>query len=470
MRAALPRPTRWGGCRARRRLGTLLLLLAGCAPEAPAPPPDLDVVLIVVDTLRADHVGAFGHARPTSPAIDALAARGVRCERARAQSSWTGPSMVSLMLSRHVAADFVRMPDQPTLAERLRAAGYRTAAFQDNILLAPGTGFDRGFDVYEVEAGPAKILPVLDSDDPRPLFAYFHFVDPHTPYAPLPAYDRFAAPALPADQREAFARHLRTEQPALSEPEIKAAIDLAWARMGTDIARYEGDVLQGDQRVAYVLNTLKASGRLARTLVVLTADHGECLWQHAEARAALAPASGAELVTAFKQGHNSLVYDELIRVPLVLAGAGLPAGVVLDELVENVDIVPTILAAAGLPLPPDLDGRNLLPAIQSAVAGQSVVLRELAFSNTSLFTAVTSRAGLKLIAPWDPQGPDPAQLFDLNIDPREMRPLSADDPRAGPLWEALKRFRADGLRPAPGEDTIDETVRARLEQLGYLGR
>jgi arylsulfatase A-like enzyme len=428
------------------------------------------VVLIVVDTLRADHLGCYGHARPTSPTIDALASRGVRFTRATAQSSWTAPSMVSLMLSQHLAADFVRMPSGRTLAERLSAAGWRTAAFVDNILLAPGTGFERGFDVYEMEPGPLLIRPQFETDDARPLFAYFHFVDPHDPYAPFPEFDVFPPGPVPERMRQDFTAHLREIAPELDAHALDQAVEAAALHVARERARYEGDVLQADRRVQFVLKLLEQTGRIGRTLVILTADHGECLWDHREAPSTLDDAGRADLLKAFKRTHNSVLYEELVRVPMLLAGPGLPPGLVVDAPVENTDLVPTVLEFLGMPRDKALDGRSLLPLVAATGDGSRDGGRPLRFTNTSLYTAVLDDEGWKLVEPWSADGPDRPALYDLRSDPLERSPLAVDGARARALREALQAWRRAARRPAAGEDVIDDMVRQRLEQLGYLGR
>lgn len=449
-----------------------LALVLGCAPESPAPRPDRDVVLIVIDTLRADHLGCYGHDRPTSPVIDGLAAGGVRCASVTAQSSWTAPSMVSLMTSRELAADFKRMPDVPTLAERLAAAGYRCVGFQDNILLAPGTGFDRGFELYEVEAGPAVIGPALarDDDDPRPLFAYFHFVDPHDPYAPLPQFDRFEPRPEDAEERWRLEQRLAEAAPDLDAATRAAEVDRALEYMRSERALYEGDVLQTDKRVEFVLQTLNAAGRRHRALVILAADHGECLWQQPEATSQVRDHRQQDLLALMKGTHNSVLYESLTGTPLILAGPDLPAGTVLEQPVTNMDIVPTVLDWLGLPADEDLAGESLLGPIAAAAAGVASAPDQAAprFANTSLFTSVV-QGDLKLILPWDRDGPDATLLFDLAADPREQSPLALDHPAVPGLVAAIEAYRRRALLPAAGEDEVDDTIAERMRQLGYLG-
>jgi arylsulfatase A-like enzyme len=455
------------------RLAASLLCigLAACAPEPVEPLPDRDVVLIVIDTLRADRLGCYGHDRDTSPTLDALAASGVRCADVTAQSSWTAPSMVSLMLSRQLGADFVRMPELPTLAERLADLGYRCVAFQDNMLLAPGTGFDRGFESYEVEAGPNQIMPALARDDPRPLFAYFHFVDPHDPYAPLPKFDRFEPRELDDRERARLADRLEQAAPELDETARAAELARAQAVMREERALYEGDVLQTDERVNFALSALLAQGRRNRALVIVAADHGECLYEQPEAPSLVDDGRRDDLLHLMKRTHNSVLYQSLVGTPLIISGPDIPAGVVLERPVSNLDVVPTILDWLGLPLDDAFDGRSLLPAMAAAALGTEPpdVGHGLRFANTSVYTSVTDADGLKLMLPWTPDGPDEPLLFDLAADPHERAPLPLDDDRAARLVAAVEDYRRTALMPSGDEGVVDDAILERFHQLGYVG-
>ncbi|MCB9899544.1 MAG: sulfatase [Planctomycetes bacterium] len=451
----------------------LALLCVGCggdATDAPSARAPHDVVLIVIDTLRADRLGCYGYDRATSPALDGLAASGVRFAHCTSQSSWTAPSMVSLMQSRHLAADFVRMPAGETLAERLASAGFRCVAFQDNILLAPGTGFDRGFARYEMEAGPKKIEPALarDAADPRPLFAYFHFVDPHDPYDPLPRFDVFEPREVDDAQRARLGTALRQARPDLTDDSVAARVLAAARAMNAARARYDGDVLQADGRVRYVLDALASAGR-DDAYVIVAADHGECLWDQREAVSQLPDDARDDLLRVFKQTHNTVLYGALVHTPLLLAGPGLPRGLVVDAPVQNVDIVPTLLDLLGLPGADACDGTSLLPALRAAADGARPPAPRPAWSNTKLFTAVAAPDGKKLVLPWDAAGPDAPQLFDLAADPDERTPLTLAGEDYERLRQAIDAHRRAALAPSAGEDVLDKQVAERMRQLGYLG-
>lgn len=445
----------------------------GCGRRAEPPSPTGDdVLLFVVDTLRADHLGCYGSARATSPHLDALAARGVRVADATAQSSWTAPSMASLMLSRNVAADFVRMPvDGVTLAERLKAAGYQTIGFQFNVLLEQGSGFERGFDLYLVEPGAEQIRQVLHrTANSGPRFLYFHVVDPHDPYQPLPEFDRFAPEPLAPARLDAFRAYLRELDPHRPAAEIEAQVAASAAEMATQIARYDGEVLQADAVLGTILSVMERQGRLERTLVVVAADHGETLWQHREALGALAGERPADLKQAFKMTHNSLLYQALVHVPLVFAGPRVPPSLVHQGLVANIDIVPTVLELLGLPAASQVDGRSLAPDFEQLRRGERPAGRELVYANTSLFTMARSATGDKVIVPHRASGPDRTLRFQLTTDPHEADALPTDSSGVSRMLGRVETFRREALQAAAGEDVIDADVAARMRELGYLHR
>ena len=433
---------------------------------------DLDVVLIVVDTLRADHVHCYGYGRETTPAIDALAAQGTRFADCTAQASWTVPSMVSLLTSRRTVSDFVRLPAARTLADVLHDAGYVTLGFQDNLLLAPGAGFERGFDVYEMEVGSERCEELLASTAGRPLFLYCHFVDPHAPYAPLPEFDVFGRDGGLqhfSDSARRFSAYLQAQPGADDARDLDTTMDAA-SEVQEQVALYDGDVLQADQRVQYVLDLLARHGRRDRALVIVASDHGECLWEQPEAEAALADDARADPLRRFKAGHNTLLAQSLVHVPLVMSGPDLPRGVVVDGPVENVDIVPTILDVLGLPAPEPRDGQSLMDLVQAAAEGGQAPGKDVVFSNSSLFTMARQRDGKKLVLPWDAGGPDPAQFLDLALDPREQAPWP---PSGGVSSTRLERLiaemRASALKGTEADTALDDEPRARLQAMGYAG-
>jgi arylsulfatase A-like enzyme/tetratricopeptide (TPR) repeat protein len=404
------------------------LLAAGCARahrEA-----GLSVLLITVDTLRADALGAYGRPQAETPFMDRLAAGGVRFAEARAQNVVTLPSHANILSGlypvRHGVRDNAgfRFPgDQETLATRLKNRGYRTGAFVSAFPLDSRFGLDRGFDVYDdrfgggdapnafvMEERPgtetvAIARQWIEAQGQGPFFAWVHLYEPHFPYAPPePFRSRFAA-----------------------DP-------------------YHGEVAAADAILGPLLKPILDAGAAGRTLVVVTSDHGESLGEHGE------------------MTHGIFAYDATLRVPLIVYAPRLFGARVVTQAVRHVDLVPTILDALALDVPTDVAGQSLL----GLAAGRSAPVRETYFEALSsaknrgwapLYGLV--QGGRKLI-----DLPIP-ELYDIARDPGEMNNLAARDPQG---LEAL-RSRLAGLRtndPGWGEAREDAAVRERLRSLGYV--
>jgi len=348
---------------------SLPLLLLACHSEPPPPPPPPDVVLVVVDTLRADHLSLYGHARPTSPTLDALAPEAMVFERALAHAGWTLPSMASILTGRmpsehHATRDpedvlrFNRLDEQlPTLASLLSERGYRTAAWVNNTYMAPEFALDKGFEVYDYEGSGAwdgrsaqetvqAASRWLASSD-QPAFAFVHIMEPHYPYLP------------PAHLQRRFTGAEEPPVDLLFFSPAELATQARWTKRFTPEQRawieklYDEEVLAADEAIGELVAGLKARDRWDHTVLAVTADHGEELWDHG----------------AFEHGHA--LYGELIRVPLLLRVPGLP-GIRESRLVQHADLFQTLLALAGVPAPPEAHGDDLraLPAGPRAVLSE----------------------------------------------------------------------------------------------------
>lgn len=445
--------------------------VTGCSdePDAPRTPSGLDVVLIVIDTLRADRLGCYGYDQPTSPTIDALANAGARVADCWSQSSWTGPSMVSMMTGRRVARDFVKMADIATLAERLKRAGYSTLGCQWNGLLNVGHGFERGFDRYLFKPRAPDIGKALTEMRDGPRFVYIHLTDPHDPYDPGPPFDRFPTRPPRADRIAEIERFLAEQQPNLSPEQVRTTAlghERAMARMS---ALYDGEVARADSTVHNLLGVLERLGRRDKSIVVIAADHGESLFDHREAPSALTGDEKSDPMKVWKMGHAALLSESLLRVPLIVQGPGVPAGVVLNGPQENVDILPTVLELVGLPPAESIDGESLVPKFAAAARGETPIGKDLVFANTAILTAARSRSGWKLVLPWPSATLERPTLFDLRNDPREAAPLPVEGDIAQKLGRAITLFRESALVPGRSEDVVDDEVLARMRELGYVG-
>ncbi|MEW6269088.1 MAG: sulfatase [Thermodesulfobacteriota bacterium] len=440
----------------RRRLGlcaalaVVVAFLGGWRQCEPASPPN--VVLISIDTLRPDHLGAYGYARPTSPNIDALAARGVVFENAFSPSSWTLPAHATLLSGvspyRHGAvtsATRIR-DDVPLLAETLAARGYHTAAFVNAPFVSQGYGFARGFARFEqrftekrahVAARQRAILEAVAELEP-PFFLFVHYMDVHTPYRPPKAFNRFAADrrggtvlkGVGAGGFLELQRAVRDGKVAISNADRDRLVDL-----------YDGEILAVDAKIGELVRALE---REPDTVIVLTSDHGEEFLEH----------SGV--------GHAETLYDEVLRVPLIVTGPGIAPGRA-KTFASLADVVPTFLDWLGGPVPAGLDGRSLVGALRrSPVPDDDVVLalHTSSHDGRAALRGVRS-AGHKLIQD-DASGR--AELYDVARDPGErtnLLPGAADDR----LAQILARLSAPSTVPAPRPN--EETVES-LKALGYL--
>jgi len=367
-----------------------------------------NVVLITIDTLRADHVGAYGASAGSTPALDALAAEGLRFENAISPVPLTRPAHASLLTGLLPPEHGVRdnLPAKldssiPTLATRLKADGYHTAAFVGSFLLGRGSGFEAGFDVIgdgsaegvndsigpraERRAGEVaeEALQFLASASP-PFFLWVHLYDPHAPYDPPDGY----------------------------------------AGKG-----YRGEIAYADSQVGRIVDALRARGLLDSTLVVATADHGEGLGDHGE------------------DEHGALVYEESLRVPLILRGPGIARGRVEREPVSLVDVAPFILEGGKGAL-----GRPFRPIYFESYYGS------LHFGWAPL--RGVREGPMKLI--FAPR----AELYDLDSDPRERRDLAQEKRDvARRLYSELQNV----AEKTPAAGPLDSADLERLASLGYVG-
>ncbi len=442
------------------------------APPAGAP----NVVLIMVDTLRADHLSCYGSTTVKTPHIDALAADGLRWTNAFAQASWTRPSVATILTglypSSHGAVHKAdRLPDRvDTLAEVLGRAGYHTVGFADNANVSQAFNFQQGFDEYHYLAPdfffaasepaaqlalysglrlvrerflahyvdvhhyyqPAEVVTAevrrwLDRGArDEPFFLFAHYMDPHDPYFAHPfngeGYARVAHPNPP---------------PALAERLHHL---------------YEGEVAYLDEHLGVLFDDLKRRGLYDRTLVVLTADHGEEFREHGG------------------WWHGTTLYDEQIHVPLIVKPAGAHALAQLrDELATSLDIAPTIVAAAHAKPPAAMQG-HVLP-----LDGGAAPARESTFAEEDLegnvLQAVRTRAWKLVTAnPGNPRGLAPEELYDLPRDPGEQRNVIASTPaEADAMRAALGRSVLEAREHGGASEQIgmDPATKARLKALGY---
>lgn len=418
-----------------------------------------NVLVVLIDALRRDHLGAYGYALPTSPAIDAFAAESVVFDRGYSHSSWTKPSVATLFTSLY--------PDQhglgrvgfeddtgfqtdvlpkriTTLAERFRKAGYRTGSIGTNVHIQRKTGFAQGFDhfhfkrlvsAYQVN----KLLRqwVTSGDAEQPFFAYAHYMDVHFPYQRKLEGEtgRFGS--------------TRTRPPAPSHwTQVAAWAEkhLTPANVAALAARYDQEIAYTDGAFGELMDWLRASGLLDDTIVVLVADHGEGFAEHGELQHGYAP------------------YEEVTAIPFMIR---LPAVYALEpgrrqDIVGLVDVLPTLLDLVGLEVPDDAQGRSLEPLLlgerlrERPIYLEGPGVRGLRGSTHTLFA---TEAGDR-------------ECFDNQADPMEQSPLAEPVPEiCDRLASALTRMVEQFSEVAQGEGetvTFDESEIEELRALGYL--
>ncbi len=454
--------------RGRRTVAALVLAgvgIAGASRSLPAAGRDVlgpapqSLVLVVVDTLRADHLGCYGYARPTSPFLDRLAAGGVEFLHAYAQASWTKPATASLLTglypTEHGASELGRLrPEVETLASVLRRRGYRTMGVVANGFLSKTFGFDRGFDDYvELWTGQGKGNADPSWEDAlatvsgwpherftEPFFLFVFLIDPHTPYAPKPPYrDLFLTdPARVAVGLGSVGTVAGLEKAG------KAA--LAPASLGDLIALYDAEIRYTDDGLRAFVDLLERRGVAGRTLVAVTADHGEGLFDHATLT------------------HGDELYREQVHIPLVLAHPRLPAGRKVRAIAQGIDLVPTVLDLLHVGWTGG-EGRSLVPLIDDdAPDGGEAYLQEKK-GRVDLVSLVSGHRQLI-----HDRARDRWELYDLEADVREAHDLWA--PGRSPELEQRLRAYLDRL-PQPAESAgpapaPDEERTRNLRALGYV--
>jgi arylsulfatase A-like enzyme len=435
------------------RLETLLLIpllvFSVHCSETGSPPPN--ILLVSIDTLRADRLGCYGYGAPTSPFLDELASRGVRFANAFVNTHGTTPSHASILSGLYQETHGVAysQPGEsgtlggigegvPLLQEEFQRHGYSTIGVTGGGNVGRKFGFGRGFDVYDDRGGGVKkearrLLEALGrAPEGRPVFAFFHTYEVHSPYRPPPKIrERFV------DGKGNF---------ETSSANLLAHSHEAWRLSPSELDyisdSYDGGIRYTDNRLKFLFEELESRGFFEDFLVVVTSDHGEEMGEH-----------GGLL-------HREHLHDELLRVPLIIYGRGVEGGRVVDAQVSSVDIAPTLLAFAGIEVPRRLQGKDLLandaeerPAF-SQYGGRHFAIRT---AEWKLIEHIESGS---------------VELFNLGQDPEEQRNVVEENPRVlSELIRQLRQWKGSlaprydrGEEPALDQDEID-----KLKALGYIG-
>ncbi len=457
-----------------------LLACAACSSESwPASAPRPNLIVLCIDTLRADHLGAYGYPRDSAPFVAGLARTGTLFADAHAHSNWTVPSTASLLTSlypsQHGAGTegAVRLladdtPVHPiragveTLATRLRRAGFRTGLFSGNPYLYGR--FQDGFDAADVGRKNAAELTAsalrwIAEKPGEPFFLYLQYMDLHQPVEPPePFFDLFPVRGGGARGRE----HGDWSFTGLASP--RDLEDPAFRRFRAHrTALYDGALRFVDEEIRRLYGWLADAGAARNTLIVVTSDHGEEFWDHALAERA----TGHDPRRSWGVGHGHSMYEELLRAALIFHGPGVARGRRVDCPVRHVDVMPTVLALCGLAPPGGARGRSLVPLLTSGAAPGRCAAAPLIAESPAY--GPDSKAviwnGRKLVV----RGQGGPLLFDLRADPGERRNLAGSDPRLqARLWSILRRELAGAAGAPSAALEMDEKTRRELRALGYV--
>jgi arylsulfatase len=483
------------------------LAFSACGKEPeiqPETPASIDLVLLIsIDTLRRDRLGLYGAEQMTSPILDAFAAAGTVFEDANAPASWTLPSHASMLtglypLRHRLLKDGAHLDDEiPTLAGLLAEGGWNTAAAVNSIWLKKRTyRVTRDFEEYlEVDEERERRSPNtwvtdqamewIDASRDRPFFLFAHYYDVHTDYISLPAFERlFVTPydgpvdgtgwqlqvaSLPEAYHELCNANTNPKKCVFGMKGENLQLNSSTPRpefSPTDIRnveqRYDAGIRQLDSELGRLFRFLEEGDRLASARVVIVSDHGEEFMDHGR----------------FEHGYTT--YQEVLGVPLIVRGVGIPAGLRLDTPVSLVDLMPTILAWAGLPAPAGIDGFDLTSLFHGEVPPRfnerflfgeaSAGLGWLDGPSRGMMPIYRSvrRGRHKLVLRSDQEG---GELYDLASDPGEKTDLSAARPEilatlSAEMEARYRDFRLDGEDQNRVE--LDPEEAEKLRALGYI--
>ncbi len=421
-----------------------------------------NIIIYLVDTLRADHVGTYGGGDLT-PNMDAFAREATVFENAIAQAPWTKPSVAALFTGRGPLSHGVRLlhdrlpQEADTVAELLSAAGYQAAAFSTNWHIRHETGLDQGFGFFDFSPDEAasdklnqRVFRWLENQAQKhqknsPFFLYVHALDPHEPYTPPPDYRKKYAP----DVREEAGYDFDLKRVDNSRGKERRQF------MAELRPLYDAEVAFNDHSFGEFLKVLRERDLYDRSLILLVADHGEEFDEH-----------GA-------RGHTSHLYAETLNIPLIVKWPGQRRGRRVASITQHIDILPTLLRVAGVEAPPGLPGMDLAAVATTGEDPEALsgrwVLSHLSHRDRVGMSLV--HAGWKLVYPQTPALAQTSELYHRASDRRETRNRIGEAPvRAGWLSSLIRaeseRSRKVGLRPEHMK--IDEETRRALEALGYL--
>jgi len=439
-------------------LAALLLTLASCSKGNKQ-----NVIVFMVDTLRADHLGYHGYGRATSPNLDRFAARAAVFRANYSQSSRTGPSVASLFTGLHVRSHGVLNPldqwdgkgvlgeESQTLAEVLSEAGYACRAIVANPNVYEQFGFGQGFDQYrhvdlfttapDINTLSSQWIDELTKGQ-SPFFLYLHYMEPHSPYtAPPPSNRLFVDKGY---------RGPITGEHRQIDGILAGAVGVNDADKAHLTALYDQEIASWDLAFGRFMRYLESRGVLDDTVVVVVSDHGEEFFDH-----------GAVL-------HGYTLYNEQLHVPLVIAAPGIEAGRTIETVTRNIDLLPTLLELVGLGVPDGVQGESLVPLIDGADGEDRFVFSQTQIRAVKTVSCASFQArGWKLIETLVPEG-TPPQLFNVAADRGEQKDLFQS---MATRVKEIRGLRSEYLRSLPEGTsqtvTLDDDALEWMRKMGY---
>ena len=454
-------------CSSNSLLFALALAICGCSVSESSfePGPAKNIILISLDTVRPDHLGTYGYPKDTSPTIDRLAEKGAVFNDAVAVSPWTRPSNATLLTGvyplQHGARTFrsTLSADVPSLPELLAPAGFRCAAIVSSMLINERSGLDRGFEFFRYVSEWKRLpgggkrsqdpgtrvtrdaIEWLDANAESRFFLFLHYYDAHSDYWAADEFQRLFASDYEGEVNGSTAQLMAV---------LRGERQLGEGELEHLKALYDAEIRQLDDEIRKLIEYLESEGLDRSTAILVTSDHGEEFMEH-----------GGVL-------HARTYFREVIGVPLVMAGPGVPQGWRSDVVASHVDIAPTLLALAGLPVPPSMAGLDLARFWSSSPPPPTSrhLFAEADHSNDVPDQYRMVRSGShKLIVD---RRTGVYQFYDLAVDPAERHDVGEKHPeRVREQLAALRAFEAEQRVPGGSLDLSSDDLEA-LSVLGYV--
>ncbi len=457
-------------------LAVLAVISTSCQNGGKGPQDRPNVILISIDTLRADHVGCYGYEVPTTPHLDRLAAEGARFSRALSNSPWTLPSHITMLTGQEVGVHNVRysknaLADEAlTVTEVLKENGYATFGIGSAPYLKKMYGYDQGFDVYDDELAQVSYKESHESVTARKVvdkalghikqhrrenwFVFMHVWDVHYDYIPPAPYNKkFVDPNYKGNFRMKKWEKNKKFRVGMDPDDFKYVI-----------SQYDGEIAWTDSQLGRLFQTLKEWGLYENTAIIVTSDHGEEFLDHGQ------------------KGHGHTLFDELIRVPLILKAPAIPAGMVVDCPVGLVDLFPTIAQWSKAPhVPYKGPGRSLLDMIfrPNECNADRPLFAETKMSNLDKLHAY--KRGYEMMLEvggykYHHRVTEPLRelMFNIAEDPREENDLRGSRPNElTALQKKMREYSRDNARQRRKKrmakrTKLDRKTHDQLKELGYI--